>query len=575
MVQLRKLSAMVAVLLSVSACVDDNYDLSDIDTTVGVSVNQLVIPINIDEITLDNIIGDDNDDVKVVNGQYAVVQDGTFQSDMVNVPAIHLATPAITPTETTIKLIDESPLRAATGSFSYDLASEGSEYRFESSLVSDFIVSIDHVGCDITIDIDIMLRGLESVVRRIKFTDVVLQMPKGLDLTKNEGGSYNRKTGELSLPARTVSGTHLKLSLEASGVNFAEAEGKYDYETSTVEVVGEMYVKRGKATVTASDIIAGAKLPTSLTLRTEYGIPDVDVTSFSGTVKYDIENAHLTDIDLTSLPDVLSQNATNLKFVNPMIYLNVTNPLQAYDMYARTGVEITAYHEKTTSVYDLDDPWFQIGPSKNDSEFNFCLSPSDPTAPDADYLPYTHVPFSELSNVLSGDGVPKHLSIELQNPNVPAQKVSNFRLGTDIGSFSGNYRFVAPLQFGAGSSIVYTDEITGWNSEDLDCLTVSDLEINLTVSTNIPVKVSLTGYPIDVDGKKINKVDIVGADIDANASGQKVTIRITGEVRRLDGIVFEARATAVAGQALSPDMTIKLTDIRPKVSGYYEKDLDI
>lgn len=569
----RKLAALIAVLLSFTACVDDNYDLADVDTTVGVSVNQLVIPINIDEITLNNIITlDENSNVEVVDGQYAVVQDGTFQSDVVNVPAINLTTPPISPSETTITLIGGSLPRAA-GSFSYNLASEGSEFRFESSLVSDFIVGIDHIGCNMTLDIDIMLCGLESVVSRIKFTDVVLQLPKGLDLTKNEGGSYNSESGELTLPARTVTGNHLKLSLEASGVDFLKADGKYDYEKSTVEVVGEMYIKQGKATISSSDINAGAQLPASLTLRTEYGLSDAVVTSFSGTVKYDIANAHLTDVDLTSLPDVLSQNATDLKFVNPMIYLHITNPLQGYGMYARTGLEITAYHEKTSSVYDLDDPWFQIGPSQNDGEYNFCLSPADPATPDATYLPYSHVPFSDLSNVLSGNGIPKRLSIELQDPNVPVQKVTGFSLGTDIGSFSGNYRFVAPLQFGEGSSIVYADTITGWQSEDLDCLTVRDLEVNLAVSTNIPVKINFTGYPIDIDGNKINNVDIVGADIDANASGQKVTIRITGEIRRLDGILFEAKATAVAGQALSPDMTIKLTDIRPKVSGYYEKEL--
>ena len=75
-------------------------------------------------------------------------------------------------------------------------------------------------------------------------------------------------------------------------------------------------------------------------------------------------------------------------------------------------------------------------------------------------------------------------------------------------------------------------------------------------------------------GKRINNVEIVGAQISANASQQKLTIRITGEITRLDGIEFVAKAKAGANAGvLKPDMKITLSDIRPVVSGYYEKEL--
>ena len=68
----------------VAGCVDDNYDLSDIDTTVGVTVDQLVIPINLDEITLGNIITiDDDSEVKIVDGKYMIVREGRRSSPVV------------------------------------------------------------------------------------------------------------------------------------------------------------------------------------------------------------------------------------------------------------------------------------------------------------------------------------------------------------------------------------------------------------------------------------------------------------------------------------------------------------
>ena len=94
------------------------------------------------------------------------------------------------------------------------------------------------------------------------------------------------------------------------------------------------------------------------------------------------------------------------------------------------------------------------------------------------------------------------------------------------------------------------------------------------MSTNLPFGVQLTGYPVDVDGQQINDVEITGADIAANANGTQVKLRITGTVTNLDGIRFEARATAPeTSQPLSPSQGITLKDIRATVSGYYEKEL--
>ncbi|MDE5657722.1 MAG: hypothetical protein K2I25_01540 [Muribaculaceae bacterium] len=37
--------------VALTGCVDDKYDLSDIDTTAGIKVNDLVVPVNIDAVT--------------------------------------------------------------------------------------------------------------------------------------------------------------------------------------------------------------------------------------------------------------------------------------------------------------------------------------------------------------------------------------------------------------------------------------------------------------------------------------------------------------------------------------------
>ncbi len=183
------------------------------------------------------------------------------------------------------------------------------------------------------------------------------------------------------------------------------------------------------------------------------------------------------------------------------------------------------------------------------------------------------MPFTALSDVLSGNGIPQKLSFTLDNPMLPEQLVTDFRLGQKFNAMTGKYKFITALQFLEGTQIRYHRIVDGWYSEDIEDLTIEQLEVTLKVNSDLPVGAKFTGYPIDVNGHQINNVDIIGADIPANAKDAEVKLHITGDVTGLDGIEFVVTAMATEGQALSPDMKIRLSDIRPKVSGYYINEL--
>ena len=52
----KKTLLLVATTFAFSSCVDDNYKLSDLDTTVGVNVTKLTVPLNVDSLVLDQMI---------------------------------------------------------------------------------------------------------------------------------------------------------------------------------------------------------------------------------------------------------------------------------------------------------------------------------------------------------------------------------------------------------------------------------------------------------------------------------------------------------------------------------------
>ena len=72
--------------LPLQSCIDSDYNLSDLDTNVTVPVNNLTLPLNMESLTLHTVLDlDENSQVKEHNGQYAVVVEGTFESEPIQV----------------------------------------------------------------------------------------------------------------------------------------------------------------------------------------------------------------------------------------------------------------------------------------------------------------------------------------------------------------------------------------------------------------------------------------------------------------------------------------------------------
>lgn len=568
---IKPLSLVAVAATAFASCVDDNYDLSDIDTTVRVMVNDLTVPVNLDEIELKSILKE-GDEIKIVDGRYVITEDGTFESAGINIGAVTVGSQSFSPTEVTMPFI---PAALATtgdaGEFKIEL--EPQTFKFDATDIPAEITGVDALGGDLQFIFNFKLSGLSAIASRIELRDLVLQLPKGLHLSEAAGGSYDASTGLAVIPTQSITGEEFSLALKADRLDLNAMGAQFDYSTHALHVSGDYCVKSASLCVAKADLMPGAQ-PTFLKLVISYSIPDFPVTSFSGHVKYDITGVNISDVDLSDLPDVLTQSGTNISIVNPCIFISLTNPLGNYGLSARTGMTITAWHGNDSKDYSINDPYFTIVPGDAQGKSAYCLSPIEPTVAPEGYASAIHVPFTSLSNVLSGDGLPSRLGITLDNPNVNDQPVVNLPLGTNIGSVSGSYSFFAPIALSEGSQIVYSDKADGWGSDDLDKLTVTELHVRASITCDIPLALDAKAYPIDKDGNDINGVSIVGAKLNAGSDPQSVDIHITGAFRGLDGIRYEVIATAGdQNQQLTPDMHIRVSNLRPTVSGYFEKEL--
>ncbi len=402
----------------------------------------------------------------------------------------------------------------------------------------------------------------------------MLQLPKGLRMTDVAGGTYDPTTGLAQIPAKEVQGEELTLTLKADRVDIETMDADFDEDTHSLEVSGDFYVKSGSIAIAKADLLPG-NAPTQLQLTVNYEIPDFSVSTFSGRVKYTIDGVDISDVDLSDLPDVLTQDGTDISLVNPCIYISLVNPLGRYGLTAQTGLTITSYHGDDAKAYSINDPFFTIVKGDQTGASSYCLSPVDPTVKLTGYESAIHVPFTSLSDVLSGEGLPSRLGIKLDDPMVNDQPVVDLPLGADLGEVSGSYSFFAPIVLSTGSKIVYSDVADGWGSEDLDHITITELHVRASIACDIPLALDAKAYPIDKDGNDIDGVTIEGAQLHAGSEPQTVDIHISGEIHGgLDGIRYEVIATAGdKEQTLRPDMHIQVTNLRPTVSGYYEKEL--
>ena len=575
----------LVALVSLSGCIDNNYDLSDIDTTSEFKIKDLIVPINIDPITMGDIFDiKEGDKIQVVtiNGQtfYAINEKGSFRSDPVEIPQFSASAPSLTPV--TIPFSTGRVSMGAGDAISIPLPGEVRKtLSYNVGNVHEAIQRLNEIFIDrATFIIRFAVADVPSGVS-LSLDNVALTIPKGLDIDgASPAGSYSYYDGRYSVSHLPLVDGVGEISVSVSKINL-EANGCY-INNGSFNLTSGFNIEKGDLVVSADTEVTA--LPTEIAVNVNYSIPEINVKAVSGTIEYTFDGSGLgiAPIDLTDIPDFLAGDDTDLILASPQIYLSVNNPMANFGWDYVSGFDLTAVRGNGSSkVYSLDSGKIGVGHSKPlGARYEYRLSPD--LRADQIYLPegYSnpeHELFSTLGEVLSGDGLPERIEVDLVNPHILKQTVTKFLLGTQFPSLEGDWEFIAPLAFtandGVESKIVYTHTASGWGGEDLDALTIKILEVSMTVDNNLPLDANLTGYPIDANGNQIRDVTIEGAVIPANAKDHDVTLYITGEIQHLDGITFSALVRPSSDNPLAPSQTLTLNNIRAKVSGNYTKEL--
>lgn len=567
------ISILAIVCVAAVSCVDDRYDLSDVDTTVRVDVNQLTLSVNLDEITLGTILEEDNT-VRIVDGRYAIVKDGTFSTPEIYVEPVYMAPTAIPRPDT--YFLKYTPGQA-TDEILYDYTTPEAPFFLKSFPMPVQVTSVDAITGEIRLRVNTTIAGYNRVAEYAELRDLEVQLPKGLHITDAAGGTYDPETGIANVPKVSFKDMYAPLNFVADAVDLRALGVEFDEKGRSIAARCSMCVKSGKIALVG---MKGLQSEFEMMMVTSYDVEMIEAKTFTGRLRYNFHYSEFSPVRFNNLPDFLSRPGTNIILSDPSVFLRLSNPLQLYNLKAETGFTITSYHSSDESeTYSIDAPYFTIGADREDGIYTFCISPAEPDFVPEGYENPEFVNFSTLGEVMGNhgnedNGLPSYLFPRFTNLNVPDQPVVDLPLGVHYSGVRGDFQLYAPLAFAPGTRIVYGTTLTGWGTDECDYITITQLDIDAEVMSDFPLGVDIEAYPVDSDGNAIGDVKIEGAHIDAGTAPQPVHIRITGQITGFDGIRYTASAYYDGNdEVLRPDMNLKVRNLRPTISGYYLKEL--
>ena len=370
----------------------------------------------------------------------------------------------------------------------------------------------------------------------------------------------------------------MKFEIDINAINLLEAGDEITFENGKFEINTQIKVVAGQIVVYDKDMkenVGYDELPDEIDYVCTPELSEIVVKDFTGELQYDIEGINIDPVMMNDIPDILGQEGTNIKLANPQIYLKLNNPLADQNIKAEANLEMVAKRKGNVAdkAVSLDNGALIIDKTEN----VFCLTSDINITKEEMQEGYKNAQvelFSGLSDILSGNGLPKEIEIEVLNPQIPAQTIENFKLDQDIKPVEGTYLFFAPLALKDESSvIIYKDTLNDWSDETLEKLVISEAIVNANVKSEVPLELELKFSPIDVHGNIIKNVQTNTVNVLANTNEQPIEITIKGEIKNLDGIIISAILKGSNGESISPDHKISFKNLKVTVTGNYIDEL--
>lgn len=538
--------------LALASCVNSDYDFNEVDATMGFGGEGLELPgSSTDTIKLADVLdlGDD-DCVKVrPNGDYVFEQVG----DNVEPAQPEIAPISVTQRQSVSYDIDinvkpatrsAGDARAVTVVLSADGDMQSFEYDGDKPAE---VVDLDNAETDANLSFSLHFpAGLSSVVASLD--EISIQMPSFMelsDVSANIGadGSWSIDGSRIVFSNITTS-RDLTVSARVSRLRFGVSD-----ELGSLGIDGDKIVLDGRVHVSMNSVatVSGGSIE-GLTASSDFAIDDMQITSVTGRFDPEIDLDNLGDVEITGVPDFLTDGNVRVDLYNPQILLTLNSDL---NMGGFVGGTLTSWKDGQP-IASVTVPEMAV---RAGGMTEMCICRNGEGIEGYDVVQV--VP--ELSTLI--ETIPDRITFE-GTARADRNQTCEFELGHRY-TVQPAYRVEAPIAFAENAQIVYKDTIDEWH-EDIEDFELSDnsyITFTANIENRVPAYLTLSAYAIDVDGQRMGDDEIkveVSNTVIASADGETssetpLTIRVSQNdgraLSRLDGLVFDVTASASDGGA--------------------------
>lgn len=538
--------------LALASCVNSDYDFNEVDATMGFGGEGLELPgSSTDTIKLADVLdlGDD-DCVKVrPNGDYVFEQVG----DNVEPAQPEIAPISVTQRQSVSYDIDinvepatrsAGDARAVTVVLSADGDMQSFEYDGDKPAE---VVDLDYAETDANLSFSLHFpAGLSSVVASLD--EISIQMPSFMelsDVSANIGadGSWSID-GSCIVFSNITTSRDLTVSARVSRLRFGVSD-----ELGSLGIDGDKIVLDGRVHVSMNSVatVSGGSIE-GLTASSDFAIDDMQITSVTGRFDPEIDLDNLGDVEITGVPDFLTDGNVRVDLYNPQILLTLNSDL---NMGGFVGGTLTSWKDgQPIASVTVSEMAVRAG-----GMTEMCICRNGEGIEGFDVVQV--VP--ELSTLI--ETIPDRITFE-GTARADRNQTCEFELGHRY-TVQPAYRVEAPIAFAENAQIVYKDTIDEWH-EDIEDFELSDnsyITFTANIENRVPAYLTLSAYAIDVDGQRMGDDEIkveVSNTVIASADGETssetpLTIRVSQNdgraLSRLDGLVFDVTASASDGGA--------------------------
>ena len=569
--------------LTLAGCsTDDSIDVGEVDTTIGVKLNNFTVPLGqAEKITLGDVLDLKDDDCisTTANGDYEFFKQGDAAD-----PA-HPQVDIINVSEKTSK--DEDPfIGPSEKPAGFDLLPVGTTLTGTAGSISKALNTFNYSAAKPDDVLDLTTAEVEGEATIIvnfnthlqgfidKFTSFDIEFPAYMTLEEPTQGTLvgnKLKFGEVA----TSSTIYSKVKLKSLKFQEIDAANKLVIQNGNITMLGDV-----KVDVTYPDLVKknNSSDITKMQINGITSITTVKITSATGKFdpKIDLDDIGDIKIDSKDVPDFLDDPQVNITLTDPQITLNINSDVDLDAVI--DGTLTSTFNNGTTSEVKISN--IEI-PRKKNSKILICRQPK--TLPYQDYTAVYVV--NNLSDLMTK--IPEKVTFKA-NARVDKTKAGTIKLGTPY-TISTSYSFKAPLSLEAGSTIVYDDKTDGFyediDENDIDLRGEAELVITGKVTNNSPLELTLAPTAIDVNGNALKGIKLVSANTiksnltDKTPSDLKITLTKDANVNlkdvKFDGIKFKATAVSKDATTLNKDNHyININDLKISVNSEISIDAD-